>query len=144
MMDEQEDKIPLTVECPHCHVRVIPMADNRCPACREDMQYVPSVDPSRVALLLYESEELPSYCYSCNMYTERLVRISADEESGLETLFFGEKVPENTTNVIIFLPECELCSDLELELVEVDYDHQSLKIMAHPGFHDRVIQLREA
>jgi len=142
-MMEEENKAPLIVECPHCHVRVIPNADNLCPSCQGDILNSQGLDSNRVVLMLHESEELPSHCYSCNMYTDRLVRIAADEESTLDTLFFGEKSPESTTNVIIFLPECERCSDLEIELVEVDYDHQTMKIMTHAGFRDRVIQFRE-
>lgn len=143
-MNDDEEKVPLTIECPHCHVRVIPMADNLCPACREDVTYIQSADSNRVTLILHESEELPSYCYSCNMHTDRIVRITADEESTLATLFLGENSPENTTNIIIHLPECELCSDLDIELVEVDYDKQTMKIMAHPGFREKVLQLRKA
>jgi hypothetical protein len=119
------------------------MANNICPSCREDMHNIQNLDSDKVVLMLHESEELPSYCYSCNAYTERLVRIAADEESGLETIIFGEKAPEDTSNVIIFLPECELCSDLEIELVEVDYEHQTMKIMVHQRFQERVLQSRK-
>jgi Zn finger protein HypA/HybF involved in hydrogenase expression len=139
----EENKEPLIIECPHCHARVIPLQNNLCPACREDIQYVQNTDFQRVAFALHESEELPQYCHSCNTATERLIRISADEESTLETLIFGEKSPESTSNVIIYLPECENCSDLEIELVEVDYDHQMMKIMVHKEFRERIFQFRE-
>lgn len=101
------------------------------------------VDPHRVALAIHESEELPSFCYSCNMYTERIIRVAADEESIVETFLLGQQSPEHTSNVIIYLPECELCSESEIELVEVDYDHQVLTIMVNDRFRERVIQFRE-
>lgn len=143
MLSDEEGRPSLIVECPHCHVRVVPMENNLCPACRENIQYIQNINFQKVAFTLRESEELPSYCHSCNAHTERLVRIAADEESSLDTIIFGENSPENTSNVIIFLPECENCSDEEIELVEVDYDHQTMKIMTHPRFRENVLQFRE-
>lgn len=143
-MSNMEEKPPLIIECPHCHTPVIPLANNICPSCREDMSNMQDVDPNRVALAVHESEEFPSFCYSCNRYTERLIRVTADEESGIETLLFRQRPPESTSNIIIYLPECELCSELEVELVEVDYEHQTMKIMVHWGFQARVFQVREA
>ena len=102
------------------------------------------VDPNRVPLVLHESEELPSYCFSCSRYTERKVRVSGDNESILEKFFFGEAAPERTTNVIIFLPQCEQCGELEEpEPTAVDYDRQTMTFAVHTGFRDRVLQLRE-
>jgi len=143
-MSDMEEKPSLIIECPHCHTHVIPMANNICPSCREDMLDMQGVDPNRVALAVHESEEFPSFCYSCNTYTERLIRVTPDKESDVETLLFGQRPPESTTNIIVYLPECELCSELEVELVEVDYEHQTMKIMVHRGFQERVLQLREA
>jgi len=78
------------------------------------------------------------------MYTERQIRTSADEESNLEIMLFGPSAPEDTSNVIIYLPQCEVCSELnEPEIVEVDYDHQTMTIVVHRGFRERVLQLRE-
>lgn len=142
MLNDEEERPSLIIECPHCHVRVVPMENNLCPACRENVRYFQNTNFRRVAFTLHESEELPSYCHSCNAYTERLVKIAADEESSLDTIIFGENSPEHTSNVIIFLPECENCSDEEIELVEVDYDNQTMKIMVFPGFQERVLQFR--
>ena len=144
MLNNEEERPSLIVECPHCHVRVVPMENNICPACRENIQYLQNTNFQSVAFTLHESEELPSYCHSCNAHTERLVRVAADKESSLDTIIFGESSPEHTSNVIIFLPECENCSDEEIELVEVDYDKQTMKIMVFPGFQERVLQFREA
>lgn len=132
------------VECPHCHTRVIPKSNNLCPACQEDISDLQDTDPNQVAFTIHESEELPSYCVSCNMYTERIVRASADDESGILTAIFGLSAPDNTSNVILYLPQCEMCDELEgPQLVEVDYEHQTMTLVVHRGFRDRVIQLRE-
>ena len=133
----------MLIECPHCHKRVIPKANNICPACREDMSDMEGVDPNQTSLTIHESEELPSYCYSCNMYTERQIRLSGDQESALGTIFFGLNRPEDTSNVIIYLPQCEVCSELnEPEIVDVDYEHQTMTIIVHRGFRDRVDQTK--
>ena len=147
-MDEIEDtgameeRPSLIVECPHCHARVLPKANNICPACRSDMSDLQDVDPNQVAFTIRESEELPSFCYSCNRYTERRIRVSADKESNLETALFGLASPEKTTNVIIYLPQCEECAQWkEPERVSADYDHQTITIVVHKGFRDRVLQM---
>ena len=142
-MNENEEKLPLIAECPHCHTSVIPKANNICPACGEDVLDMWGVDLSHIAFFVHESEEFPPYCYSCGRLTDRLIRVTSDQESGLETLLFKNQRPENTSNVIVYLPECELCSESEVELVEVDYEYQRMKIMVHPEFQERVLQFRE-
>ena len=131
------------VECPHCHIRVIPKADNTCPNCQENVTDMTGVDPSRVPLVVSERDEFPAYCYSCNQYTDQYVRASSDGESSIELLILRESQPEDTMNIIVFLPVCELCSEKEIELVEADYDRQSMTIMVHWGFRARVLQFRE-
>jgi hypothetical protein len=77
------------------------------------------------------------------MYTERQIRLSGDKESALGTMFFGLNRPEDTSNVIIYLPQCEVCSELnEPEIVDVDYEHQTMTIMVHRGFRDRLYQIK--
>ena len=142
---EVEERQPLIVECPHCHVRVLPKANNICPACRKDMSDLQDPDPNQVSLSIKESEELPTFCYSCNRYTERYIRVSADKESDLEKAIIGSPLPENTTNVIIYLPQCEECAEgNEPEKISVDYDYQTITLVVHKGFRDRVIQLRDS
>jgi len=139
-----EQPSSMTIECPHCHTRVIPMSNNLCPACREDISDLRNTDPNQVALAIHELEELPSYCFSCNRYTERITRVSADDVSDILTAIFGLPAPEDTSNVILYLPQCESCYELEdPQRVEVDYEHQTMTLVVHRGFRDRVIQLRE-
>src|SRR5258706_3469682 len=141
--EETEGRLPLIVECPHCHVRVLPLSNNICPACRNDMSDLQGVDPNQVSLTIRESEELPSFCYSCNRYTERQIRVSGDKESDLEKALFGLASPEKTTNVIIYLPQCEECAEWkEPERISVDYEHQAITIVVHKGFREHVLQLR--
>lgn len=142
--EEQEKNESIVVECPHCHTKIMPLADNTCPACQGNLSDLAGVDPNKVSLLIHESEELPTYCYSCNQYTEEEVRISGDQESILSKFLFGDVSPEQTSNVVIFLPQCETCSEIEdPEPVEVDYELQTMTFVVHTGFHDRVIQFRE-
>ena len=142
--DDQEKRASIFVECPHCYTKIIPLADNTCPACQSNISDLAGVDPNKVSLLIHESEELPTYCYSCNRYTEDEVRMSGDQESILSKLLIGDVSPEQTSNVIIFLPQCEFCAEIEdPEPVEVDYDNQTMTFVVHPGFRDRIIQFRE-
>ena len=143
-MDESEEKLPLIVECPHCHTRVIPTANNICPNCHENVSDMTGVDPNQVPFVVSEAEEFPSFCYSCNQYTDHYVRVSSDNETFLERLLFQNTLPEDTSKVIVYLPECEVCSEKEVELVDVDYEHQTMKIMVHHGFRDRVLQYRQS
>ena len=143
-MSDMEERPSLIVECPHCHVKVIPKANNICPACQNDVSNLQGVDFNKVSVSVYESEELPTFCYSCNRFTERPIRVSGDKESDSEKAIFGSPSPEKTTNVIIYLPQCDDCAEWdEPEIISVDYEHQSLKVMVHKGFRDRVTQLRD-
>lgn len=145
MENNLEERRPLIVECPHCHTRVVPKANNICPACRNNMLDLQGVNPNQVSLSIHESEELPSFCYSCNTFTERYIRVSGDKESDLEVLLFGQSSPEATSNVIINLPQCEQCGEMDdSKPVEVDYEHQKMTFVVHQGFKERVFQLREA
>ena len=141
--DEGEEQKPIIIECPHCHVKVLPLANNICPACRNDISDLQGVDQNQVALTIRESEELPSFCYACNRYTERRIRVSADEESNLENMLFGLPKPDKTTNVIIYLPQCEECAEWkEVEQTGTDYEHQTITLVVHQGFRERVFQTR--
>jgi hypothetical protein len=140
---EPEERSPLIVECPHCHVRVLPKANNICPACQNDMADLQGIDPNQVALTIRESEDLPSYCFSCNRFTERRIRVSADQESDLQNMLFGLPTPDKTTNVIIYLPQCDECAGWkEVEQTGTDYDQQTITLVVHKGFRDHVFQLR--
>lgn len=142
--EEQDKNASIFVECPHCYTKILPLADNTCPACQGDLSNLDGVDPNRVSFLVHESEELPSYCYSCNQYTEQEVRVSGDQESILSKFLMGDVSPEKTSNVVIFLPQCESCAELEdPEPVEVDYELQTMTFVVHAGFRDRAIQFRE-
>lgn len=143
MDDLDEQGRSIIVECPHCHTRVIPLADNTCPNCHENVMDMSGVDPSQAPFIVSEADEFPTYCYSCNRHTDRYVRIMADEESIVERILFKDQRPEDTTNIIVYLPECELCSEKEVELVEADYENQAMTIMVHRGFRDRVLQYRQ-
>lgn len=143
--EEQEKSTSIFVECPHCHTKILPHADNTCPACQGDLADLTDLDPKKVLFTIYESEELPFYCHSCNQYTEQEVRISGDQETILSKFFMGNVSPEETSNVVIFLPICEFCAEAEdPEPTEVDYDQQSMTFMVHAGFCDRVNQIRES
>lgn len=142
--EDQDKKASLFVECPHCFTKVLPHADNTCPACQGDLSSLVGVNPNRVSFLIHESEKLPSYCYSCNQYTEQEVRVSGDQESILSNFLKGDLSPEETSNVVIFLPQCESCAEIEdPEPVDVDYENQTMTFAVHTGFRDRAIQLRE-
>jgi hypothetical protein len=143
-MEDMEERTSAIIECPHCHVKVLPTSNNICPACRKDIASPEGVDPDEVSLTIHEAEELPPLCYSCNQYTDRTIRVSGDKESELGSFFSPTDV--GTSNVVIFLPQCEGCGDEfgEPELVNVDYEYQKMTLVVHRGFRERVFELREA
>ncbi len=142
--EDQEKDTSILMECPHCFTKILPHADNTCPACQGDLSSLAGVNPNKVSFLIHESEELPLCCYSCGQYTEQEVRVSGDQESILSKFFMGDISPEETSNVVIFLPQCQFCAEIEdPEPVEVDYDNQTMTFSVHTRFRDQVIQLRE-
>lgn len=142
--ENQENNSSIFVECPHCYTKILPLADNTCPACQGDLSSLVGVNPNKVSFLIHESEELPLCCYSCGQYTELEVRVSGDQESILSKFFMGNVSPEETSNVVIILPQCQFCAEIEdPEPVEVDYDNQTMTFAVHTRFRDQVLQLRE-
>lgn len=141
-MEDMEEKKPAVIECPHCHVKILPTANNICPACRRAIADAEDTDPDQASLTIHESEELPSFCYSCNQFTERTVKISGDTDSGLASLFSKNEV--DTSNVVIYLPQCDGCSDNGApEPLDVDYEYQKMIFVVHKGFRERVFQFRQ-
>ncbi len=131
------------VECPHCHTRVLPKADNICPACRRNILDMQDVDPNMVSLIVRESQDLPPYCYLCNSVTERYVEIIGDKGTFLDqSLMFlmpTRKFEENTSNVFVELPQCETCAEKEEPSpLYVDYENQSMTFVVNIGFKERV------
>ena len=137
----------LIVECPHCYTRVLPKENNICPACRMDMTDTPDVDPQVAALVVRELDNLPPYCYSCNSYTERYVKIVGEKGTLLDQslgavvslLIPTRKIEEDTSNVFVSLPQCEACAEMEEPApLHVDYDTQSMVFVVNIGFKERV------
>ena len=142
--EDQEKNASIFMECPHCYTKILPLADNTCPACQGDLSSLAGVNPNKVSFLIHESEELPLCCYSCGQYTEDEVRVSGDQESILSRFLMRDVLPEETSNVIIFLPQCQFCAEIEdPEPVEVDYESQTMTFAVHTRFRDQVLQLRE-
>lgn len=141
---DQEKSESIFIECPHCYTKILPLAGNTCPACQGDLSSLVGVNPNKVSFLIHESEELPLCCYSCGQYTEQEVCVPGDQESILSKFFMGDVSPEETSNVVIFLPQCKFCAEVEdPDPVEVDYDNQTMTFAVHTKFRDQVIQLRE-
>lgn len=137
----------ITVECPHCYTRVLPTKENICPACRKSISATYDVDLDMASLTVYESQELPPYCYRCNSYTERYVKVVGDKGTLLDrslgvvvSLFVPvQKMEENTSNVFVGLPQCEACAELEEPTpIQVDYEDQSMTFVVNIGFKEKV------
>jgi hypothetical protein len=136
-----------TVECPHCYTRVLPMENNICPACKMDMSDTYDVDPQLVSLTVRESDDLPPYCYLCNSYTDRYVKIVGDTGTLLDKSLSAVvslvvpilKIEEGTSNVFVRLPQCETCAELEEPSpIHVDYENQAMTFVVNKGFKERV------
>jgi hypothetical protein len=144
----------MLVECPHCHARVLPMANNNCPACKKIISDSQGVDLNKVAIIVRESEKLPPYCYSCNSYTDRYVRIEGEEEPLWSKIILAigaflflrpswlrrsGQIAENTVNVFIFLPQCEQCAEIgKPKPIHVDFENQQMTFLGSIQFRDRV------
>jgi hypothetical protein len=144
----------LLIECPHCHVRVLPMQNNICPACKKVLSDSPSLDLNKVAIVVRESQELPPYCYACNAHTDRYVRIEGEEEPLWSKILLGigaflflrpswlrrsDQIDEQTVNVFIFLPQCEQCAEFgKPKPIRVDFEDQQMTFLGSSGFRDRV------
>ena len=143
----------LLVECPHCHTQVLPTRDNLCPACRHSLADLTGVNTNETALVVHEGQELPSYCMTCNRWTDRYVQVISDPTTPLDSilggLFFLNLKPDHssdagTTKIYIELPQCEDCAEAgDPKPIEVDYDSQSMTFLVHTGFHDRVVPARK-
>lgn len=144
------------IECPHCHARVLPLANNICPACRKDISNTRGVDLNLVSLVVDQLASLPHYCYSCNSPTERTVKITEKVEIGGDSPFakflllvlaivtlrlslLDSKTEGKKSSVTVLIPQCERCAQSGKPKPEyTDFERQSMTFIVHKGFRDRV------
>lgn len=144
------------VECPHCYNRVMPTANNICPACRKDISDTRGVDPNLTALDVHESSNLPPYCYSCNSPTKRYANIIEKVEIGgdtplarfllvlisiltLRVAISNLQTQGKKSSVSIYIPQCERCAQLgKPKPKHVDFEQRAMTFIVHKGFRDRV------
>ena len=67
--------VNVTIVCPHCYTRVIPVSSNTCPSCRKNVLDTRDTNPTLTSMVIGESSVLPSQCYQCNASTTRLVTV---------------------------------------------------------------------
>jgi hypothetical protein len=141
------------IECPHCHTQVLPTKDNLCPACRNDLADLAGVNTNEAALVVHEGQELPSYCMTCNLWTDRYVEVTSDPKTPLDSILDGifflnlksdQSSHAGTTKIYVELPQCEDCAKSgRPNPVEVDYENQTMTFLAHTGFRARVVPTRK-
>jgi len=149
------------IECPHCHTRVLPLANNICPACRKDISDTRGVDPNLASMVVHQLANLPPSCYSCNSPTERYVKITETVQMGGDsplTKFFLMVVAVITlrpwvlrsltegkkSSVTIHVPQCERCAQSgKPKPNHIDFEEQSMTFIVHKGFRDRVYRTQE-
>ena len=149
------------IECPHCHTRVLPLANNICPACRKDISDTRGVDPNLASLVVHQLDSLPHYCYSCNLPTERNVKIMEKVEIGGDSPFakflllvlgiltlrlsiLGSRQEGKKSSVLVSMPQCERCAKSGKPKPNyVDFEKQSMTFIVHRGFRERVYRMHE-
>jgi len=117
------------------------------------------MDSNQVAITVRESQKLPPYCYSCNSYTDRYVRIEGEEEPLWSKILLGigaflflrpnwlrrsDQIDEQTVNVFIFLPQCKQCAEFgKPKPIRVNFEDQQMTFLGSSGFRDRVYPKQE-
>ena len=151
----------MIIECPHCHTRVLPLANNICPACRKDISDTTGVDPNLASLVVPQLANLPPYCYSCNSPTERYVKITETVQIGGDSPFarfflivmavitlrpgvWRSLTEGKKSSVTIHVPQCERCAQSgKPKPHHIDFEGQAMIFIVHKEFRDRVHRIQE-
>jgi hypothetical protein len=140
-------------ECPHCHTRVVPLAENVCPACRRNLSDLAGADVNLTSVTLSDSTRLPRVCYRCGAPTERTVSVKRSRPlpgaglipSWFVFLFFSIPVAilawtlrrKARASVLLYLPECAPCSQLgRPKPSHVDFAAGEMTLIVHRAFRD--------
>src|SRR5262245_46874672 len=65
----------MMVECPHCHRRVLPLANGECTACHENTTDANNGNSNETLLSITEATQYPDTCCICNEPTTNRVRV---------------------------------------------------------------------
>ena len=152
------------LDCPHCHVRVLPKTDGRCPACHNDVNDLRGVDRDMATVEVSALKNLPRFCICCGEPTERTRVVSghgfsweqADDIDAVAvaitvtlaatisvllmpfSLFRRESHEERRVRKLSAkLPCCENCADEAIEILKVLPAKSSIKLVAHQAFAEK-------
>jgi hypothetical protein len=152
----------MLVECPHCYTKVLPTADNICPACRKDINSLRNINPNLTSISFGERIILPSCCYSCGLDTQRLVTIREKVEIGGASSFeklvlfwvnlrykiYGwstESGEGKKYDLSVKIPQCETCAKQNGKPVpnHVDFENRVVTFIVHKRFKVKLIQMQD-
>lgn len=161
----------MILECPHCHLTVMPLGDGECPACHNNTQETAGANPNATLLYVSEATKFPAACCSCNRPTDSLVRVTragqvatsnfrGPSNEGLwivslvSVVIFGligilflpfvgrGRKSVGQTSMTLHLPQCASCSStIPIEPEVVDLEHYQLGIIVDRKFAEQVKEL---
>jgi len=139
--------------CPHCYRKVIPMANDLCPACGKNTKDRTNTDPNKVLVGIRSGQQLPAVCHACGTATRATQKISASLEprdglfsDGLLELFAHSVIPfgfagkmeraQKTTQVSVRLPTCKKCNRILGRITPhyIDFDAHRIDLIVHVEF----------
>jgi len=152
--------IKVTIECPHCYTRVIPVGSNTCPSCRKNIGDTRDTNPTLTSMVIGESSLLPNQCYQCNAATTRLVTIRESAGFQGENFFahviifvLGVLSPgiallagtgQGTRRLLkIKMPQCENCGKIRKpKPAHVNFETYQVRFIVHKDFRERALAMQ--
>src|SRR5258705_6189901 len=139
--------------CPHCYRKVIPMADETCPACGKNTCDKTGTDPHKMLAGIRPGDRLPPICFRCGAATERAKQLNLISEpqgttftSGFATFLANFMGPfrfinrlerlDKTVTLSLRLPVCRECWKglREVRPEYVDFDDHRIDLVVHEQF----------
>ena len=145
----------MLVECPHCHVRVVPQHQNGvCGTCGKNVNEVDGINPNRGLLVIRQSARMPELCCQCGIPTSEMIEFLTEppDESvvvhGLMATsmfrpvvrfvnFLRNLASPKSKHVPLTIPLCGFCRDKPFAPVPVYPSDELFQCSVHIDFKKR-------
>jgi hypothetical protein len=142
------------IECPHCHIKVLPNERNICPSCLKNVLDLSGTNPSLTTIVLTEKTIYPDKCLNCCQSTTRKIEVGEkldpmawhpeDISLWIRGTRGGLYKSDISPSVIVSMPQCKkYAKSGKPKIIHIEFEKQELTILVHREFKRIVEEIQE-